>query len=66
MTTPTGVPPVFEILIRWSPTGQMQAVFPQVDPTLSLGMLEMAKALLHDQRQKAQEQRVIPAKVIPS
>ena len=48
-------PPTFEIRIIWSPTGQMNVAFPNIDPTITLGMLEMAKAILNEKRMAAQK-----------
>jgi hypothetical protein len=69
MVDPTRVPeapPVFEVRILWSPTGQMQVVFPSIDPTITLGILEMAKAVLNEKRmasQKAQDSGLVLPRV---
>lgn len=49
------------LVIAWSPsTGQVKVSFPQIDIIGVLGLLEMAKVVLMEQRAKAEQRVQIP------
>ena len=59
--------PMFELVVRWSPNGTLQAAFPTIDPTITMGMLEMAKILLKQKIDKAADSPlIVPAARIPA
>lgn len=63
MTPTNGATPGTEITltISWSPsTGQVKVAFPQIDIIGVLGLLEMAKLVLTEQRSKAEQRVQIP------
>jgi hypothetical protein len=46
--------PTIRLAIEWTPgAGRIEFQWPQVDDVLKLGMLEMAKVVLAEQRQKS-------------
>ena len=46
-------PTTIDLIIRWMPqTGQIQIAWPNIDDTIKMGMLEMAKASLIEMRTK--------------
>lgn len=58
-------PPLIRIVIDWMPTqGRIEIGWPQVDDVIKLGLLEMAKQVLGEQRSKqgmsADKQIVVP------
>lgn len=53
--------PEITLTINWSPaTGQVKVAFPQIDIIGVLGLLEMAKLVLTEQRAKAEQRVQIP------
>jgi hypothetical protein len=66
-TSDVKIPVIFEIQIAWMPaTGQVQFRSNQPDPVVQLGMLEMAKVALIEQKISAAQgkgpQLVVPAR----
>jgi hypothetical protein len=62
---PPTAPPLIRIVIDWMPTqGRIEIGWPQVDDVIKLGLLEMAKQVLAEQRAKqgmaAGNQIVVP------
>ena len=58
---PVNTNPEISLTIIWSPnTGQVKIAFPQIDVVGILGLLEMAKVVLLDQRSKAESRISIP------
>jgi len=59
------VPVIFEMQIAWAPqTGQLQFRTNQPDPVIQLGMLEMVKAAMLEQKIMASQGKG-PALVVP-
>lgn len=53
--------PEINLTITWIPTtGQIKVSFPQIDTIGVLGLLEMAKMVLIEQRTKAEQRVQIP------
>lgn len=74
MNEPNGAPnvpqasPSIQIGIIWTPSsGSLQVMWPAVDDTIKLGMLEMAKVVLLEARNQQQNKgRIMPASAIPN
>lgn len=55
------ITPEITLTIAWSPsTGQVKVSFPQIDIIGVLGLIEMAKIVLLEQRSKADQRVTIP------
>lgn len=54
-----GKPPIFQIVIQWSPSGEIRIGWPQVDDVIKLGMIEFAKSLLIEERAKQSQSNIV-------
>lgn len=58
---------VYRLVIEWTPaTGQFNLGVPQVDDTIKLGMLEMAKQVIAEMRGKTAKESsglIVPARM---
>ena len=54
--------PEFRLVIEWNPMrGQLSVTWPQVDDTIKLGMLEMAKTTLIENRVR---EGIAPSRIV--